>query len=354
MADWECVRATSYLYPDTPMTTAQAAGYQADGFELGAAPATPAARTSRRRRSRTTLDEPARRVRGGLAERRRRRCPTAPTASSGATGPREPKVERAHGIRFDTNYYYNGPARLADASPGLLTGSGFPQRFADLDGSMIDVYQAMTQVTDEIDDACRRRRRCDTLLDNALGPKDYYGVFTVITALATTATTRTLNDIVAAAQERGVPVVSLGPDARLARRPQRLVVRRHRLQRRPAQLLARPRTPKARGLEAMLPAQLGVRPAVAAARATASRSSWNARTVKGVDYVVFDGDGRRLRRHLRERHDRARRSPRVERHGRRRGPRDGHAGRPTSRRPRVVEYGRTTALGSRGDRHRAR
>ena len=29
----------------------------------------------------------------------------------------QPKVERAHGIRFDTNYYYIGPAAWVD-SPG--------------------------------------------------------------------------------------------------------------------------------------------------------------------------------------------------------------------------------------------
>ena len=37
--------------------------------------------------------------------------------------------------------------------------------------------------------------------------------------------------------------------------------------------------------------------------------SWNRRTVKGVDYVVFDGDGGRLQRDLRQRHDVARRCP---------------------------------------------
>ena len=34
VADWECVRATSYVYPDTPMTDSQVAGYEADGFEV--------------------------------------------------------------------------------------------------------------------------------------------------------------------------------------------------------------------------------------------------------------------------------------------------------------------------------
>ena len=60
--------------------------------------------------------------------------------------------------------------------PGLFTGSGMPMRFADLDGSLIDVYQAATQMTDE----SGQTYPCtiDTLLDNALGPEGYYGVFT--------------------------------------------------------------------------------------------------------------------------------------------------------------------------------
>ena len=58
----------------------------------------------------------------------------------------------------------------------MFTGSGMPMRFADLDGSMIDVYQAATQMTDESGQTYPFN--IDTLLDNALGPQGYYGVFT--------------------------------------------------------------------------------------------------------------------------------------------------------------------------------
>ena len=60
--------------------------------------------------------------------------------------------------------------------PGLFTGCGFPMRFADDDGALIDVYQAATQLTDEsgIDVPAHIR----ALLDGALGPDGYYGVFT--------------------------------------------------------------------------------------------------------------------------------------------------------------------------------
>ena len=34
VADWKCVRATSYIYPTTPITPTQAASYVAQGFEV--------------------------------------------------------------------------------------------------------------------------------------------------------------------------------------------------------------------------------------------------------------------------------------------------------------------------------
>jgi hypothetical protein len=36
VANWECVRGTSYMYTNTPISDAQAAQYNADGFEIGA------------------------------------------------------------------------------------------------------------------------------------------------------------------------------------------------------------------------------------------------------------------------------------------------------------------------------
>ena len=145
------------------------------------------------------------------------------------------KVERSHGIRFDTNYYFMGPNSWL-RKPGLMTGSGFPQRFADLDGTMIDTYQATTQVSDEANGVLPTTTQIHTLLDNALGSKDYWGVFTVILH-ADYGDHRRLNDLVSDAQNRGVPVVSSRADARLARRPQRLVLRQHHLQRRAPELL---------------------------------------------------------------------------------------------------------------------
>ena len=78
----------------------------------------------------------------------------------------QPKTALQNGIRLDTNYYYWPPGWVNDR-PGHFTGSGMPMRFADLDGSMIDVYQAATQMTDESGQSYPLHS--DVLLDNAVG-----------------------------------------------------------------------------------------------------------------------------------------------------------------------------------------
>ena len=89
--------------------------------------------------------------------------------------------------------------------PGMFTGSGFPMRFADRDGSLIDVYQATTQLTDE--SGINIPTHIQALLDGALGTDGYYGVFTA--NMHTDMPDHPgADDIVAAAQRRGVPVVS--------------------------------------------------------------------------------------------------------------------------------------------------
>ena len=107
-------------------------------------------------------------------------------------------------MRLDGNYYYWPPAWVVNV-PGMFTGSGMPMRFADLDGSMIDVYQATTQMTDESEQTYPFT--VDTLLDRAVGPTGYYGAFNA--NMHTDSAVHAGSDaIVASAKARGVPVVS--------------------------------------------------------------------------------------------------------------------------------------------------
>ena len=114
------------------------------------------------------------------------------------------QVESQKGIRFDTTYYY-WPSTWINNVPGVYTGSGMPMRFAALDGSLIDVYQATSQLTDESGQTYPFN--VNTLLDNALGATGYYGAFTA--NMHTDSVSSTAADaIIASALARGVSVVS--------------------------------------------------------------------------------------------------------------------------------------------------
>ena len=116
----------------------------------------------------------------------------------------QPKAELASGIRLDTNYYYYPGSWVADR-PGFMNGSGMPMRFTDTDGSMIDVFQANTNMTDESGQSYPFTP--NTLLDRALGAQGYYGAFT---ANLHTDSASTFEDtqVLASAQARNVPVIT--------------------------------------------------------------------------------------------------------------------------------------------------
>lgn len=202
VADWECVRGTSYIFPNTPLAAVDAEALEADGFEIAVhvntncADWTPASletfyttQIAAFAANYPTLDAPT---------TNRTHCIVWSDWAS------QPKVEKNKGIRLDTNYYY-WPGAWVDDRPGFMTGSGIPMRFADTDGTRIDVYQAITQMTDESDQSFPAT--IDALLDNALGSPGYYGVMTA--NMHTDSSTSSGSDaIIASAQTRGVPVVS--------------------------------------------------------------------------------------------------------------------------------------------------
>jgi hypothetical protein len=115
------------------------------------------------------------------------------------------KVELARGIRMDTNYYhYPGP--WIGAKPGFMNGGGFPMRFADLNGTPIDVYQANTNLTDE--STTNYATSIAALLDNAVGSAGYYGAFGANMHTDNPAPHAGAEAIVSAALARSVPVIS--------------------------------------------------------------------------------------------------------------------------------------------------
>jgi len=203
VANWECIRGSSYIYTNTPLTNAQAVAYNADGFEIGLHVNTNCAdwaSVSDLQNFYTSQLNAFRAKYTGLPSpvSNRTHCIAW---SDYAT---QPQVELSNGIRFDTTYYYY-PSSWVQNRPGFFTGSGMPMRFADTSGTTIDVYQAATQMTDESNQTYPFN--VDTLLDKALGPEGYYGVFTanMHTDLVSSAGS---DAIVNSAKARSVPIVS--------------------------------------------------------------------------------------------------------------------------------------------------
>ncbi len=200
--NWECIRGTSYIFTKSPLSNMQALAYTAAGFEIALHVSTNcvdwtpstlesfyAAQLSAWQLKYDTLPAP---------KTHRTHCIAW---SDYAT---QPVVESAHGIRLDTTYYYYPSAWVSDR-PGFFTGSGMPMRFADSTGTLIDVYQAATQMTDESGQTFPLT--INALLDSAIGPEGYYGVF-VANMHTDEAASSGSDSIVDSARARGIPVIS--------------------------------------------------------------------------------------------------------------------------------------------------
>ncbi len=202
LANWECIRGTSYIYPGTPITDAQAAQYNAQGFEIGlhvttdCTDYTMASLTSTYQSQMTQWKAQFPSLPNPITERHH--CIVWSDWTSGA------QVELANAIRLDTTYYYWPPTWVNNV-PGLFTGTAMPMRFANLDGTFVDVYQVVSQMTDESGQTYPYT--VDTLLDRATGPLGYYGVYT-INAHTDQATSAESDAVITSAMTHGVPVVT--------------------------------------------------------------------------------------------------------------------------------------------------
>jgi hypothetical protein len=196
------IRASSYIYPNTPLTDAEAASYTAQGFEVGVHFTTDCMDYTP-----VSLDSDF----TNQLSQWQANFPSLPTPSSNRTHciawsdySSEPQVELNHRIRLDTNYYY-WPGSWIQDRPGLFTGSAMPMRFTAKDGTMIDTYQATTQMTDESGQSYPKN--IGALLNAANGPQGYYGVFTD-NAHTDTASSTVADNVISVAQLYNNPVVS--------------------------------------------------------------------------------------------------------------------------------------------------
>ena len=294
VADWQCVRSTSYVFAGTPLSNQQVASFQNVGFEIALhlwSSGTSGAKNFADQGCHNAAGLGG--VAGDLSLQLGDFATTWPSAFAPVTNRNHcivwsgwadvPKAEVGQGIRFDTDYYYWPEAWIHDR-PGLFTGSGLPQRFADTDGSLIDVYQAATQLTDE--SGQNIPNEIAVLLDNAIGANGFYAVVTANMHTDLADHTQA-NQIIAAAQARGVPVVSARQmlawvDGREQSSFTGLSMDGGRLS-----FTINPGG-GARGLQAMVPINGPTGTLLALAR-NGQAVTYGVQNIKGIDYAMFDG-----------------------------------------------------------------
>jgi hypothetical protein len=282
VADWECIRSTAYVYLSGLPDDATAKQWEDKGFEVALH-----VNTNCSDWTPTTLP-------GFFTSQKADFVSKFPSVAPLATNrthcivwsdwATQPKVELAQGIRFETNYYY-WPPGWVDDTPGLFTGSGMPMRFADLDGSMIDVYQASTQMTDESGQTYPYT--INTLLDRALGAEGYYGAFTA-NIHADGSTDGQAAAIVSSAKARSVPVVSAKQmlawlDGRNGSSFEAISWSGGVL------TFGVAVGAGANGLQAMVPSAAGGSPLTALTRSSVT-VPFTKQTIKGIEYAVFPAD----------------------------------------------------------------
>lgn len=171
--DWQCVRASHYVYTSGPLTVSRATQYYSLGFEIGNHPSysNGCANFS------TYLDLTSHYSTDLLAFQTK--YATLPVQStvrfhcylwpSWDWMPRADLLNNVH-YNLDSVAY---PASLVGTRSPLVSGSGMNMRLTDASGALLDVHQGVTN----FDNMSAGATSIAKTFDNALGATGYYGMF---------------------------------------------------------------------------------------------------------------------------------------------------------------------------------
>jgi hypothetical protein len=165
-----------------------------------------------------------------------------------------------------------------------MNGGGFPMRFADTDGTPIDVYQQNTNITDETTSAFTAA--IGSLLDNAIGPLGYYGAFGTNIHTDNNAPLPGYEQIIPEAQARGVPLVSWRQMLDWTDGRNSSTIRSMSWNAGTFTFVTTVGA-GANGLQTMLPAQ-GPTGTLSTLSCGGSPKAYTTQTIKGIQYAMFD------------------------------------------------------------------
>ncbi len=172
--DWQCVRASGYVYVGSALTNSRAAQYETAGFDIGAHPPDDGGGCN----NYTSYSQLNTKLSSALSIFRAKytNLPAQRTTRYHcyvwSDWDSQPKADYANGIRYDLDYVTYPPAWIGTRA-ALITGSGMNMRFTNVTGGLIDVYQGVTNFENTVTPASA----INTVLDNATGSTGYYGIF---------------------------------------------------------------------------------------------------------------------------------------------------------------------------------
>lgn len=198
VVDWECVRASHYIYESSSLTPSRAVQFYEFGNEIASHVGTTCtnfASYAALGSTYTTTLATWRAKYTGLPNQTTHRyhCYVWSDWDS------QTRVDTDNDIRFDLNYVAYPASWIGSKAP-VMTGSGLNMRLTDADGDLMDVRQGVTN----FDNTATTSTNINALLDNALGADGYYGMFGTHYDMSDTFET-TLFD---AAKAKNVPMIT--------------------------------------------------------------------------------------------------------------------------------------------------
>jgi hypothetical protein len=198
VSDWTCPRVGSLVYVNGGPTSTQAGAFKNNDFPLGVHVQTNCQTV-------TTTD-----LQAAFTDQISTFAAAYPTTPAQHFGRIHcyiwegwadvPKIDQQFGIRYTMEYEWY-PNSWLGSNTGSLTGSYMTMRFADLDGTLIDVYNAPTDLDYENDPTSAT---VDADLAAATGQSGFYGIFGTHYDFSNTYQ----NLLLAAAQQYNVPIIS--------------------------------------------------------------------------------------------------------------------------------------------------
>lgn len=279
--DWQCLRASHYVYVSAVLTNNQAAQFAGYGFEIGDHPS-----EQGQCNNYTSYASLYARYTTDLTTWRAKFTSLPLQATSRyhcydwSDWDMMPRADQAVGVNYDLNTVAY-PASWVNSNSPMVTGSGMNMRLADSSGALLNVHQGVTN----FDNTAADTTAVTAMFDNALGATGYYGLFGSHYDMQPGQTYQ--QQLVDIAVSRGVPVISAAQALDwLTSREQSTITN-----------LASPVSGKltfqltpsegAHGLQTMLPLTDGTGQLISLSR-DGQTVTYRTDTIKGVQYGIFD------------------------------------------------------------------